>query len=111
MTTIVSNSVWSDAPVSALTTVFTPPCGCVSKPAVLYGTTIPSTPLEYEFGETCSTWQVCDPLEYITWVCSSAGGWIYSFSPGVCPMDWTVVATTTSTDASDIVTSAWCCRK
>ncbi|KAJ6259019.1 hypothetical protein Dda_5915 [Drechslerella dactyloides] len=109
MTTISSNSSWNNAPVSALTTIFTPPCNCVNKPPRLYGTTIPDTPLVYDWGETCSTWQLCDPVEYITWVCESAGGWIYSFSPGVCPLGWAAVGTTTSTEGNDVVTSAWCC--
>ncbi|KAK6525100.1 hypothetical protein TWF694_005248 [Orbilia ellipsospora] len=110
MTTILASATsFSDAPPFALTTIFTPPCGCVSKPARLYGTTIPTTPLEYDWGGTCSTWQLCDPVEYITKVCYSDNGWVYSFSPGVCPQNWAAVATTTSMDGQDVVTSAWCC--
>ncbi|KAF3918535.1 hypothetical protein ABW21_db0208089 [Orbilia brochopaga] len=111
MTTISLNTNWSDIPVPALTTIFTPPCNCVNKPPRLTDTTVFPTPLEYDWGDTCSTWQLCDPVEYITWACSSGAGWISSFSPGVCPQDWTAVGTSTSVDGNDVVTTAWCCPR
>ncbi|KAK6335488.1 hypothetical protein TWF696_002262 [Orbilia brochopaga] len=109
MTTISHNTAWSDVPAPALTTIFTPPCNCINKPVRLTDTTVWPTPLEYDWGDSCSTWQLCDPVEYITWACSLGAGWISSFSPGVCPQDWTAVGTLTSMDGKDVVTTAWCC--
>jgi hypothetical protein len=88
----------------ALTTIFTTPQACFSRLYTVNGN-IPdhSSILDWDVDDIATT---CYPQENGLVMEGYFVSWVDVYSPGVCPKDHTVFATTVSTDGE---TMAYCC--